>query len=78
MLAGIRLLLGLDRVEATLPADPRAAVDLEAALRPTIPLDRALLCLDCESIFEALGPQRCPSCGSPIAWAMGRALNRPQ
>jgi rRNA maturation endonuclease Nob1 len=41
-------------------------------------MDRALLCLDCESIFEAEGTQKCPACGSTIAWAIGRALNRAQ
>lgn len=42
---------------------------------PLVRLDRAMLCLDCESIFEASGPPKCPACGSHVAWAMGRALN---
>lgn len=49
----------------------------EVTIRPTIPLDRALLCLDCEAIFEAEGAQRCPACASERAWAIARALNRP-
>lgn len=42
----------------------------------TVPLDRAMLCLDCESIYEAKGPCKCPACGGSAAWAVGRALNR--
>jgi len=60
------------------PADPVQVDELYQRFRPTIPMDRALLCLDCESIFEAEGTQKCPSCGSTIAWAIGRALNRSQ
>jgi rubrerythrin len=59
------------------PADPVQIDELYQHFRPTIPMDRALLCLDCDSIFEAEGTQKCPSCGSTIAWAIGRALNRP-
>lgn len=60
-------------------ADEAARVDaIFQKLRPFIPADRALLCLDCESIFEAAGDQRCPACGSSEAWAIGRALNRQQ
>jgi rubrerythrin len=44
--------------------------------RPHFPMDRALLCLDCDSVFEAESEQKCPACGSTIAWAIGRALNR--
>jgi hypothetical protein len=42
-----------------------------------VPLDRALLCLDCDSIFAAEGAQLCPGCGSTTAWSVSRALNRP-
>jgi hypothetical protein len=59
------------------PADPQQVDEFYQSFRPTIPMDRALLCLDCESIFEAEGTQKCPSCGSSMAWAIGRALNRP-
>lgn len=58
------------------PADPAQVDELFQNLRPTIPMDRALLCLDCEAIFEAEGTQKCPACGSSMAWAIGRALNR--
>jgi hypothetical protein len=58
-------------------ADPRAVNEFMEQFRPTIPVDRALLCMDCESIFEAVGDQRCPSCGSTVAWSVGRSLNRP-
>lgn len=50
--------------------------EMDVHVRPTIPMDRALLCLDCESIFEATGLQICPSCNSSTAWAIGRGLNR--
>jgi hypothetical protein len=50
--------------------------DAQLPMRATIPMDRALLCIDCEAIFEATGSQTCPSCGSAAAWAIGRALNR--
>lgn len=59
------------------PADPAQVDALFQQMRPTIPADRALLCLDCESIFEALGDQSCPSCGSRVAWSLGKCLNRP-
>jgi hypothetical protein len=59
------------------PADPVQVDEFYQHFRPTIPMDRALLCLDCDSIFEAEGTQKCPACGSTIAWAIGRALNRP-
>jgi hypothetical protein len=59
------------------PADPVQVDELYQSFRPTIPMDRALLCLDCECIFEAEGTQKCPACGSAMAWAIGRALNRP-
>lgn len=58
------------------PADPSDVKEFYLHLRPTIPMDRALLCLDCEAIFEAEGHQTCPACGSSAAWAIGRALNR--
>jgi rRNA maturation endonuclease Nob1 len=58
------------------PADPAQVDEFYQHFRPTIKMDRALLCLDCESIFEAEGTQKCPACGSTIAWAIGRALNR--
>ena len=60
------------------PADPAQVDEFYQHFRPTIKMDRALLCLDCESIFEAEGTQKCPACGSTIAWAIGRALNRTQ
>jgi len=59
------------------PADPVQVDEFYQSFRATIPMDRALLCLDCESIFEAEGTQKCPACGSSMAWAIGRALNRP-
>ncbi len=58
------------------PVEPEAIEEMYVDFRPTIPMDRALLCLDCESIFEATGHQTCPSCGSATAWVIGHALNR--
>jgi hypothetical protein len=57
-------------------ADPQVVEELQRMFRAAIPLDRALLCLDCDTLFEAEGNQRCPSCGSSHGWAAGRALNR--
>jgi hypothetical protein len=48
----------------------------ELVIRPSIPLDRALLCASCDSLFEAEGEQRCPACGSAQAVVVARALNR--
>lgn len=46
--------------------------------RVVIPLERAVLCLDCEAIFEMGGHfVTCPSCGSRVAWTLGRLLERP-
>jgi len=82
---GIKLLLMLQRAPALpeLPDLPpyepppkRDGDELIEKLRFSIPCDRALLCLDCEVIFEAVGNQRCPSCGSKLSWMIGRALNR--
>lgn len=74
MLDGVKLFLSLFRVR--LPADPVAMEEMTQQVQPSVPLDRALLCLDCDSIFAAENAQRCPRCGSAVAWAMGRALNR--
>jgi hypothetical protein len=52
------------------------APTLALVTRPVIPLDRALLCLDCDSVYEAAGAQTCPACGSYQGWAIGRALNK--
>jgi rRNA maturation endonuclease Nob1 len=57
------------------PADPDRVEEFYQNFRPTIRFGRALLCLDCDSIFEAEGTQKCPACGSTIAWAIGRALS---
>lgn len=57
-------------------ADHAQAEQLYHEFRHSIPLSRAMLCLDCESIFEAEGMQKCPACGSSTAWAIGRALSR--
>ena len=58
------------------PADPAQVDEFYQNFRPTVRLDRALLCLDCDSIFEAEGTQTCPSCGSSMGFSIGRALNR--
>jgi hypothetical protein len=50
--------------------------DVVESLRPTIPLDRALLCVECENISTAQGCEGCPSCGSRELWPLGRVLNR--
>lgn len=52
----------------------------EVTIRPSIPLDRALLCVEsgCESIYEADGEPACPACGSRQAVLLARTqLNRP-
>ena len=59
------------------PADPAQVDEFYQNFRPTVRLDRALLCLDCDSIFEAEGTQTCPACGSSMGFSIGRALNRP-
>lgn len=73
----LQLLLALFRVEHE-PEPPRLSKEElgAAAVRMVIPSDRAMLCLDCDVIYEARDTQRCPSCGGKIAWAVGRALNR--
>ena len=85
-----RFLLPLQRAEPE-QADPiadytpvpeRAGDEVLQKVNAVIPLDRALLCLDCESIYlqqsrRDANSLRCPACGSTIAWAMGGALNRP-
>jgi hypothetical protein len=43
--------------------------------RPTIALSRALLCLDCEAVYE-MGTGPCPACGSGAGWSLGRLLMR--
>ena len=58
------------------PADPAQVDEFYQNFRPTVRLDRALLCLDCDSIFEAEGTQTGPSCGSSMGFSIGRALNR--
>ena len=70
------LFMKLTKVRAVDPADPAQVDEMMRNLRPVIPKARALLCLDCEVIFEAEGAQRCPACGSPVAWSIGRALDR--
>lgn len=57
-------------------ADPAAMDDLMGRMRPAIPADRALLCMDCDSLFEAVESQTCPACGSRQAVALGRVLGR--
>ena len=44
--------------------------------RPHFALDRALLCADCSSLYEASGDQTCPSCGSRQAMSLARPLGR--
>lgn len=39
-------------------------------------IERVLLCINCEVVFEVGGNQKCPSCGSKVAWSIARALNR--
>ncbi len=71
-----RIEFSAPRRNRTVDLGPRALADIFEKARFSIHVDRALLCLDCESIFEASGDQSCPSCGSRVAWAIGRALNR--
>lgn len=39
-------------------------------------LQEALLCIDCETVY-AIGSNRCPQCGSQVAYPLSRALDRP-
>lgn len=57
---------------------PRHAAEERAlaAVRPSIPFERALLCLDCNSVYESEGALTCPACGSAAAWLLARALDR--
>lgn len=68
----LRLLLPIDRTG--LPLDEETAKQVEETSRPAIPRHLALLCLDCDSIFEAKGVQSCPNCGSKTAWRIGSGL----
>lgn len=92
MTSGIKLLLMLekprtptpglpqhvDELDLTLSPEPERSPEEKAMLsvQPCIPPGKALLCMDCESIFEARGDQRCPACGSKISWSISRALDR--
>lgn len=49
----------------------------EVTIRPWWPLDRTVLCLDCEAVYETAAALGCPACASPHGQAIGRALNRP-
>jgi predicted amidophosphoribosyltransferase len=51
------------------------AEQLVAQLRPSFALTRALLCLDCQNLYEADG-RACPSCGSGASILASR-LDRP-
>lgn len=53
-----------------------AATEGAQQVRAIVPGDRALYCLDCCSIYEAMGDQRCPACGSHVAWSIARAMER--
>lgn len=53
------------------------ADDVEVAtVRPSVPLATALLCLDCEAIYEAggPGPDTCPRCASVQSWFIANRL----
>lgn len=43
---------------------------------PVIHKSRAVLCLDCDNIFEVGGAQRCPSCGSGVGVVLAKLLDR--
>jgi hypothetical protein len=43
--------------------------------RSTIPLDHAVLCLDCESVNDA--NRECPACSSRALMNLSVVLNRP-
>lgn len=40
--------------------------------RPHFPLSSALLCANCEAVYQGEGSQQCPACGSRQAVALGR------
>jgi hypothetical protein len=50
--------------------------DVLRQVRPSIPLERALLCLDCDAVFEMGRGASCPACGSSTTWTLGRLLDR--
>ena len=39
-------------------------------------LQRALLCVECDEVFEASGTGTCSSCGSRVSYPLERAVNR--
>ena len=60
-----------DRLRNLIAHRPELIEDLRLA----VSLDRAVLCLDCESIYAADVPLRCPVCGSETAWMLERLLD---
>lgn len=41
-----------------------------------IPLARAMLCLDCDVLYDANAGRRCPACHSPYVMPIATWLNR--
>jgi hypothetical protein len=39
-------------------------------------LARALLCVECDEVFEASGSGTCTSCGCSVSYPVERAVNR--
>ena len=54
--------------------EARLAQGEEAQRRRHIRLERALLCLNCEAIFQ--DGTTCPACGSAQLFPVARAMNR--
>ena len=61
------------RGEGFLPAGPKTMTSLMN--KSTIPLDHAVLCLDCNSVSDA--NRECPACGSRALMNLSVVLNRP-
>lgn len=79
MYAGLKLLVGVPSVAPELPAQrPWVRKDKAMAVDhcPYIRVDRALVCLDCDSVFCADDGRSCPSCASAHSWPLSAWVNR--
>jgi hypothetical protein len=57
-------------------ADPVQVDEFYKDFRPSIPLDRALLCLECSNVYEVGGGLSCPSCNSRQSWPIASWIDR--
>jgi rRNA maturation endonuclease Nob1 len=56
------------------PAGANVGAKNFSPLQASIALSRAMICVDCDRIFEATRDGRCPLCGSSAAVPIGRWL----